>query len=200
MRVGHHDDVAGGRRQRRRHDELGGFARQVDRERVEQKIYSENKNYTKEEIRSELRKLLSVDEVITSPSEPFDIFGHADGMVRFIDEDTVLLNDYSLLMYPFHNKLVKIFFEHNIKVELIPCKVLDTISHDKIPSAIGNYINYLQLGDIIILPKYEIKEDDEALKKMHNLFPQSTIRTIDCNSIANEGGVLNCVTWNYFQK
>ena len=42
-----------------------------------------------------LTELFEVDKIIFIPTDEDDIFGHADGMVRFIDDDTVLINNYS---------------------------------------------------------------------------------------------------------
>jgi agmatine deiminase len=41
-----------------------------------------------------------------------------------------------------------------------------------------------------------MKEDDIAMRKFEQLFAGQTIRTIDSNDIADEGGILNCITWN----
>ncbi|MBI4947744.1 MAG: agmatine deiminase family protein [Bacteroidetes bacterium] len=163
---------------------------------VTDKIYDENDMLPEHEIRREIRELLGVDEIISIPQEPCDVTGHADGMVRFINENEVLLNDYSPFMPSFHRDLLEIFSEHNLKVNLFPYKIFNTVNKDKVPSAKGNYINYLQLEDIIIIPEYGMKEDADALSAIQNIFPNHTIRSIDCNSIAEEGGVLNCITWN----
>jgi len=46
------------------------------------------------------------------------------------------------------------------------------------------------------IPTFGIREDDEVVKQFENLFVGQTIATIDSNEIANEGGILNCITWN----
>lgn len=43
-----------------------------------------------------------------------------------------------------------------------------------------------------------MQEDHEAFRLMEAIFPDSTIATIDCNDIANHGGVLNCISWNIY--
>ena len=35
-----------------------------------------------------------MDRLIFIPQEPGDVTGHADGVVRFIDGDSVVVNDY----------------------------------------------------------------------------------------------------------
>lgn len=62
----------------------------------------------------------------------------------------------------------------------------------------GIYINYLQMKGLIVMPIYGMQEDHEAFRLMEAIFPDSTIATIDCNDIANHGGVLNCISWNIY--
>ena len=57
-------------------------------------------------------------------------------------------------------------------------------------------MNYLELDDQIIFPKFEIPEDDAEFDKIREYFPSKQVVQIDCREIAEEGGVLNCVTWN----
>lgn len=48
------------------------------------------------------------------------------------------------------------------------------------------------------MPIYGMKEDHEAFRLMEDLFPDCTVAAIDCNEIANHGGVLNCISWNIY--
>jgi agmatine deiminase len=52
------------------------------------------------------------------------------------------------------------------------------------------------MGKTIILPTFGIKEDDEIVKLFEGIFEGSNIYPIDSNEIANDGGFLNCITWN----
>ena len=65
-------------------------------------------------------------------------------------------------------------------------------------SAIGAYINFLHIGNLIVLPVFEIEgnRDDDAQELMHELYPKHKIETIQVNEIAVKGGVLNCISWN----
>jgi agmatine deiminase len=60
------------------------------------------------------------------------------------------------------------------------------------------YINYLEVGNLIILPKFEIEgnRDQEAFDLFKTLFPNRPVEQVNINSIAEEGGLLNCITWN----
>lgn len=45
----------------------------------------------------EIQKKLKLAKLVVVPSDPWDFTGHVDGMVRFIDRNTVLINDSSTL-------------------------------------------------------------------------------------------------------
>lgn len=53
------------------------------------KVFRENPDYPEHNLIAEIKNQLQVNQVIIIPQEPNDFVGHADGMVRFIDEETV---------------------------------------------------------------------------------------------------------------
>jgi len=63
-------------------------------------------------------------------------------------------------------------------------------------SAVGIYVNYLEIDKLIIFPIFEENETDaEALAVMKTLFKDREIVPIQINDIAREGGLMNCISW-----
>ena len=62
-------------------------------------------------------------------------------------------------------------------------------------SAIGVYVNYLEVNNLIVLPVFGRDEDKQAIEIIQASFPERVIETIDYNDVALEGGLLNCTTW-----
>ena len=64
-------------------------------------------------------------------------------------------------------------------------------------SAIGCYINYLEIRNLILLPVFEVdgNKDEEAIRTLCNIFPERIAESININEIAKHGGCLNCITW-----
>ena len=58
---------------------------------ITDRVFSENPEYDKKILLTELEKLLEA-EIIIIPSLISDMTGHADGAVRFVDENTVIGN------------------------------------------------------------------------------------------------------------
>ena len=159
------------------------------------RIYTENPTIEPKQLQKELKEILELEDLFIIPQYPNDFTGHADGLVRFLDDKTVLVNTF-----PESDKEYQEIFEKSIRgygLELIripynPSEELNKKDYQ----ANGLYINYLQMDGIIIIPTFGLKEDDIAIKQFEGLFPKNTVTSLNCNKIANGGGVLNCITWN----
>ena len=141
----------------------------------------------------ELHELLQVDKLYFVPEQPGDFTGHSDGMVRFIDENTVIINDYKEEKEWFYRAFEIAIHNTGLDYIKIPYNVYGNKSNDQ---ANGDYINYLQMENTVIVPTFGIEEDDEVVKQFEQLFAGQTIATVPSNEIANDGGILNCITWN----
>lgn len=64
-----------------------------------------------------------------------------------------------------------------------------------IPSAFGNYVNFLRVRGLVVLPSYGLPEDELARKIIADLLPTTDVCILDCAELSREGGVLNCATW-----
>ena len=162
------------------------------------KIILENKlKYTRDELLSKLRELFEVDKIVLIPWDRGERYGHADGMVRFIDNETVLLQGYyntrrDLFEDGFVDSLLGSLKENHLKYEFL------NIDYPEKINAKFAYLNYLQTRDFILLPSLGIDKDDEDLmKEIKKYFPDYTdrIRKINMNSIISRGGALNCISW-----
>ena len=164
---------------------------------VTDKIYQENKGLSQRQLRAELKRTLEIDRLVIIPSEKGDKIGHSDGMVRFIDNQKVLVNDYSAVDPHLGAKLASILKHAGFEVIRFPYMPSNEAGSDpEIASAVGVYINYLQVKKMIICPVFGLPEDDMAIKILKKHFPCQKIIPMLCRELAEEGGVLNCITWN----
>ena len=171
----------------------GNVIRASDKILMTDKVFKENRHLSKKEVTKQLIEAFEVDKIFFVPHEKDDIIGHIDGIVRFIDDNSVLINDYSFDKTSFPKELKASLQKANVDwIELPYNPVSDTKSH----SARGFYINYLQMSQGIIMPTFKSTYDDKAFKVMQAVFKGQTIATIDSREVAAEGGVLNCITWN----
>ena len=159
------------------------------------KIFSENKfQYTPSEVIEEIKKALQVDTVIIIPWDTNEPYGHADGMVRFVDENTILTHGYyKTYSTEFQNKFYTALANFNLIA--LEYKV-------KKPNEAFNwgYINFLQTPEIILVPTFGIEEDAQALAQLGKAFPlyaeRKMIFPIAMKSFVKKGGgALNCISW-----
>jgi agmatine deiminase len=158
------------------------------------RVITENPQYSIKELTDKLTDLLQIDQLILIPEQPKDFTGHSDGMVRFIDNDTVLINDYSKEQVKDFQLHLKIAL-HNAGLDIIeiPTSVYDNVKYD---DATGDYINYLQMEGIIFVPTFKRKEDDKVIRQFEDIFSDTTIVPVESNELSKDGGIINCVTWN----
>jgi len=157
------------------------------------KIFSENSELAEKDLISQLKDLFEIEYLFFVPKDPKDFTGHADGMVRFLDDKTVLINDYSKEKPQFQTSFRMSLHNAGLNYIEIPYSPYD---NKKDSHANGAYINFLQMKQAIIVPTFGIAEDDKAVKQLESLFSGKKIVTIDCNELAYQGGILNCISWN----
>ena len=156
------------------------------------RIFSENSNWDKEKLVNELSKLLEC-EIIIIPAENDDMTGHADGMVRFVNRNTILGNKLADEYKYWREGMEKVIEQYGLKYIDVPFFLPKDPKHPH--SAIGIYVNYLEVNNLIVLPVFGRDEDKQAVDVLRQAFPDRAIETINYNDVAQEGGLLNCTTW-----
>jgi agmatine deiminase len=157
------------------------------------KIFKANPGRKKREIRQILENSFRA-ECIFIPKPPYDPISHADGVLRFINESTVLLNDYAQIDPGYGNRVKAVLKKHGFGYEELPY-FMEGETVGGIPSANGCYINYLRMHKLVIMPTFGTPEDERAFRKLEDLLPATTIIPQRCDRLAREGGVLNCISW-----
>lgn len=155
---------------------------------ISNRILTENLNYTQAELIKTLEQQLKA-QVILIPSlkKKNDMTGHADGMVRFVNENTVIGN-YVPSKKGLEQRIQSVLQGYGIDVIDFP---YFSSSHD---SAVGCYLNFLETERHIFLPVFGNELDDKAVASAKEIFAKMII-PVNVNEIAREGGVLNCISW-----
>jgi agmatine deiminase len=173
---------------------------------VSDQVFRDNKSIPEAAILKEIKEILDLDQLFVVPHYPYDFTGHVDGMVRFIDENNVVVNDLNEELkcaenskIPYRIKRIGKWvtdFKSALKgaglnwVEL-PTSYSENGSDS---SGEGIYINFLLLEDLIIMPGYDKPEDDIPRKLLAKLYGREVV-TVNATELAKQGGMINCVTW-----
>lgn len=155
---------------------------------ISNRILTENPNYTQAELIKTLEQQLKA-QVILIPSlkKKNDMTGHADGMVRFVNENTVIGN-YVPSKKGLEQRIQSVLQGYGIDVIDFP---YFSSSNN---SAIGCYLNFLETERYIFMPVFGNELDGKAIASAKGIFTKMIV-PININEIAKEGGVLNCISW-----
>jgi agmatine/peptidylarginine deiminase len=159
------------------------------------KVVKENKRtYDRKDLIQQLEILFETDRIIIIPCDKMDTYGHSDGMLRFIDNETLLINwFYRLAEEDFKNRLLASIKEKGLQYEWLDIKVKDLNEYN------WAYINFLQTQDLIIVPKFGIEEDDDAFSQICYFYKsyadKDRIIQVDSKQIVEKDGALNCISW-----
>ena len=151
------------------------------------KIFRENPHYDHDLLINTLSQLLEA-EVVLIPEDRYDEYGHADGMVRFMGNGRVLLNNYC----DFDKALRK-----RLLAALCPHFDITELHYGTYTDWSWAYINFLHVDQHILIPMIGDKFGEMAFKQIADAFPQCECHSVyHCENIVREGGALNCSTWN----
>ena len=159
---------------------------------LSEKVFRDNPLYSRTKLTGGLSNLLELDKIVFIPTVPYDVTGHADGMVKFINEDTILLNDFSkVCSSSYINRLHKSLKGFNVM------QIINEFHRNKLrDDATGDYINVIVVKELIFLSCYGYPSDELALRTVQAAYTTHTIIQVKTNDLAAKGGILHCATWN----
>ena len=153
-----------------------------------EKVFEENQDKPRHEVEKVLRDAFQCD-ILFLPREKCDMYGHSDGIVHYVGDGKILLTNYDDFSTKFYNLFYEILEK---RFEIIPLK-FDVEKHDKYSWC---YINYLQVGKLILVPQLGIEEDYQALEQIAKANPSCEVVGISSLEAVRKGGALNCISWN----
>ena len=153
------------------------------------KVLRENALFNERYVVSQLEKLLEC-RVCLIPWDRYEMFGHSDGMVRFINRSTVLLNNYIDFDKDLRKKLTDKLRWHGFAVEELHYDIPR-------PSILSwAHLNFLQVKNRIFVPRIGTESDCKALEQIQGFYPGCRVMLVPgCQQLVRDGGALNCVTW-----
>ncbi|WP_161889564.1 agmatine deiminase family protein [Pontibacter russatus] len=171
----------------------GNISRWDDKILMTTKVFIENKKMPELQLIQELKELLEINEIYFVPVEKGDWLGHIDGMARFIDSQTVLVNNYQNEEKSGYINFLTALYNSKFQWKAFPFNPYKNTEPD---DATGVYLNYLEMEKILFLPIFGLLTDDEAVRRAKETFPGKKIVPVKSNEPARDNGIINCLTWN----
>ena len=181
---------------------------------ISDRAVSENSSVWKDGkpvVLDEIKRLLGLKRLIVIPTDPWDITGHADGTVRIIDKNRVLVNDLSAMLAKGKNEWTTLEYDRcarwvenldrtlvsaGFEIVRFPCSF---DPNGGAWSAWGVYLNFLLLEDMIIMPWFEGEEiNNESAKAKLSVLFNRPVHGVYADDLSEWGGIINCCTWEHY--
>lgn len=156
-----------------------------------EKVFIENKDKTRSEVERILKDAFRC-ELLFLPWDHKEKFGHSDGIVHYADDGKVLLTNYGDISPYYYSRFRKALEKH---FEVLPLKYETKRQHARSWA----YINFLQIGKLVLVPQLGLEEDEQALEQISKALLDCNIIGIPALEAVRRGGALNCISWNIKQ-
>ena len=166
----------------------GNVVRCDDKIVMTEKVFFENKDKSRNEVQRLLEEAFECD-IIFLPWDRKEIFGHSDGIVHYVGDNRVLMTNYADFDAAKSNKILNLLEKH---VEVIPLRYNVKRKHERSWA----YINFLQIGNLVLVPQLGIPEDEQSLLQIRDAMPRCKVMGVPALEAVRKGGALNCISWN----
>jgi agmatine/peptidylarginine deiminase len=153
-----------------------------------EKVFAENKDKSRLEVERILRDAFRCD-ILFLPWDREEYLGHSDGIIHYAGDGRVLLTNYDDFSPYFFRRFRK-YLES--RFEVVPLRYKVKRKHARSWA----YINFLQVGNLVLIPQLGIEEDRQALEQIGAALPGCELLGIPALEAVRKGGALNCISWN----
>ena len=152
------------------------------------KVFVENRDKPRNEVQKLLEDAFQC-EIVFLPWDKHEFLGHSDGIVHYVGDNRIVMTNYadfdSIMARKFITTLEKYF-------EVIPLTYDVKRKHQRSWA----YVNFLQIGKLVLVPQLGIPEDEQALQQISDAVPGSKVLGVPALESVRRGGALNCISWN----
>lgn len=162
---------------------------------VTERVLCDNRDWTRDEIIAELKGQLALEHVAIIPEEPGDTTGHADGIMMWLTETALALNDYP--------RSLKAQILTAVEGALPSTNVLAVprgappsraSTRRRFLSACGLNVNAIVTEKMIYAPLFEIQADATFLD-IAGRITSKTVSPISASQVCQLGGSVRCMSW-----
>lgn len=159
-----------------------------------EKVFKENRISWKELAKAIEEHFMA--ELVILPWDESELYGHSDGLVRYIGNDRVLISNYDRFDKNFTSKVIEILRQHFNEVFKLEYNTQRQHKHN------WAYINWLQTDKVLLIPSFGYPEDKQAFEQITSLMPiyQGYAEMINAKDLICHEGCLNCASWTIYQK
>ena len=165
-----------------------------------EKVFERNPQFSYSQLMSTLKATLNATHIAIIPMDE-EFLGHSDGMVMFVDEHTLIMNDYQ------EDPEFKISVKKSLREGLSSAIAIHEIEgagygepYGEYASACGIYVNSVVTPHYVYMPTFgQPIKDKSALNKIQSL-TEKTVVPVDAQHICSLGGSIRCLSWQLTGK
>ena len=128
-------------------------------------------------------------DIIFLPWDREEKYGHSDGIIHYLGNNRVLMTNYADFDKDYAKEYLQILEKH---FEVVTLKYNVKRKHQRSWA----YINFLQVGNLVLVPQLGLPEDEQALQQISDAMPHCEVIGIPALEAVGRGGALNCISWN----
>ena len=148
--------------------------------------------------KDKLRHLLNVDSVAIIPNDDPNGLAHADGMLMFLSDEKIILNQYP---EPFRSSVINELLSSFPDIEIIeiPVEANGKDYDERFVSACGINVNAVVTNKNIYLPHFGRKLDELIVRTIQS-HTKKIVVSIKTRNICAMGGSVRCLSWQVTGK
>lgn len=150
-----------------------------------------NPGVSRNEIEQALSEAIGAEKIhwLKAGMASDDTDGHVDTLARFISRDQVVM-PFPGEDHPDVHQLLENLERLSQSFEVI------RVPHPLIQGFPASYVNFVFLKNGLLVPLYDVAQDEAVLSLFQNLFPDREVLGIPSTIFLQEGGAVHCLTCN----
>lgn len=133
-----------------------------------------------------------------------DTDSHIDTLVRFCNPTTIAYvkcydqqDEHYDSLLKMEAELMNLVDINGNSFHLVPLPWPDACFANDGQRLPATYANFLIINEAVLLPIYEVNQDQEAINVLTNIFPERIIIPVLCRTLIKQHGSLHCISMQY---
>jgi agmatine deiminase len=177
-----------------------------------------NPHLSKKQIENRLKKLFGVKRILWLNNGYLagdDTDSHIDTLARLCDADTIAYvkcddakDEHYQALKAMENELKAFYIEpkrnpnsigteESKRYNLVALPMADACFDEDGQRLPATYANFLIMNGAVLVPTYNVPQDEKALEILRGVFPDREVVGLDCRPLIWQHGSLHCITMQY---
>lgn len=167
-----------------------------------------NPHFSRQQIEEKLKDYFGLKRILWLEHghlEGDDTDAHIDTLARLCDEQTIAYvqctNEHDShfdALKKMEDELKQFKTSDGLSYTLIPLPMCSPVyapdDHRRLPAT---YANFLIMNDVVLMPTYNLPDDNPALQQLRLAFPDKKVESVDCTALLLQHGSLHCITMQF---